>query len=344
MTVLRPDTPEQVTRAGQGDGAEPADVPPTPPVPEGPPDVLAAGVLCWRRGRDGGIEVLLVHRPGYDDWSWPKGKPERRESLAECAVREAHEETGVVAVLGRPLPPVRYLLPDGRVKEASYWAARAAGQQAPTAKRREVDAVEWVPLDVAVDRVTHSSDAGPLGALADFAESGTLATAATLIVRHATARPRDAWARADSERPLVASGKRQALALAALLQCWRPDHVVSSPWRRCMQTMDPYAAASGVRVRTKGGLSEDGFRRHPEKARRHTQRLLESAHGGALCTHRPVLDGVLAALKERCVPEIAGEIPDANPYLHPGEVLVAHVVPPNGSPLRVVAVERHGTR
>ena len=308
------------------------------------PDVVAAGVLCWRHRRNGGLEVLLVHRPGYDDWSWPKGKPERRESLAECAVREAMEEAGGVAVLGRPLMSVRYLLPDGRGKESSYWAARAVGQRKPTSERHEVDAAEWVPLDVAAERVTHASDLGPLGMLTDFAEAGTLATAATLIIRHATARPRDSWARADSERPLVASGKRQAMALAALLQCWRPDYVLSSPWRRCAQTMDPYAAASGVRVRTKDGLSEDGFRRGPGKVHRHTLRLLDHAHGGALCTHRPVLDGVMKALRERCDPELAEQIPDTNPYLHPGEVLVAHVVPPNGSTARIVAVERHGVR
>jgi 8-oxo-dGTP pyrophosphatase MutT (NUDIX family)/phosphohistidine phosphatase SixA len=338
VTVLSPDPPSCAT------GTEAPGGTPPPPLPAGPPDVVAAGVLCWRRSRDGGIEVLLVHRPGCDDWSWPKGKPERRESLAECAVREALEKIGVVAVLGRPLPPVRYLLPDGLVTETSYWAARAVSQQRPTAERAEVDVVEWVPLDVAAERVTHASDAGPLCALADFADSGTLATAATLIIRHATARPRDSWARADSERPLVASGKRQAMALAALLQCWRPDYVISSPWRRCMQSMDPYAAASGVRIRTKGGLSEDGFRRGPGKAHRHTTRLLDSAHGGALCTHRPVLAGVMAALRERCLPEVTAEIPDTNPFLHPGEVLVAHVVPPNGSPAKIVAVERHGIR
>jgi 8-oxo-dGTP diphosphatase len=79
-----------------------------------PPDVVAAGVLCWRRCRDGSVEVLLVHRPGHDDWSWPKGHPERRESLTECAVREAAEEAGVVVTLGRTLPTTRYLLPDGQ--------------------------------------------------------------------------------------------------------------------------------------------------------------------------------------------------------------------------------------
>lgn len=316
--------------------------PPDPPHLDGPPDLIAAGVVCWRRARDGGgLEVLLVHRPGHDDWGWPKGKPERREGLAECAVREAAAKAGVQVVLGRPLPPSRYRTPDGRLEEVAYWAARVIGSERPGTQGQKLDEIVWVPLHAAAQRLSYLADAVPLDALGRFAEEGTLATAACLVIRHATARPRDAWARADSERPLVASGKRQAMALAALLRCWRPDYLLCSSWRRCVQTMTPYVAASGVRLRTKGGLTEDGFRRSPGKVRRHTHQLLENSHGGALCTHRPVLEGVLDAVRERSLPEVACEIPDANPFLHPGEVLVAHVAPRPGSKPQVVAVERH---
>lgn len=343
MTLLRPDAsspPDPLPGTGPDAG--------DPPGPRADPDAVAAGVLCWRRAREGGgVEVLLVHRPAYDDWTWPKGKPERREALAECAVRETAEEAGVQVVLGRPLPTARYLMPDGRLKEVSYWAARVVRNGRPPGPARgthEVDEVVWVPLDVAAQQLTYLADAVPLAALARFAESGTLATAATLVVRHATARPRDAWARADGERPLVTSGKRQAMALATLLQCWRPEYVLCSPWRRCVQTMSPYAAVSNVRIRTKNGLTEDGYRRSPAKARRHAVHLLENAHGGALCTHRPVLGGVLAAVRERSTPEVAVLVPDANPYLHPGEILVAHVASRPGRKPQVVAIERHGTK
>ncbi|MDQ1288888.1 MAG: 8-oxo-(d)GTP phosphatase [Actinomycetota bacterium] len=317
---------------------------------EGPPDVVAAGVVCWRRAREGdGLEVLVVHRPARDDWSWPKGKPERRESLTECAVREAREETGAEVLLGRPLPTTRYRLPDGRLKEVSYWAARAISSGRPTASAREVDRSAWLPLEEVSRRLTYTPDREPLAALSAFAEAGTLSTAACLIIRHATARPRDAWARADAERPLVVSGKRQAMALAALLRCWRPGYVLCSPWRRCVQTMTPYAAASGARLRTKGGLAEDGFRRSPGKVRRHTHRILDATHGGALCTHQPVLEGVFDTLRERSTPEVArqlpgagrGAAPGAEPYLHAGEVFVAHVAHPASGSGLVVAVERH---
>ena len=329
--------------------------PPTAP-PPAPADVLGAGVIAWRTARNGELEVLLVHRPADDAWSWPSGRPERGEGLAECAAREAVETTGRQVVLGRPLPASRSGPgPAGaghEVREVSYWAARLNGRpdDRPREHPREVDDVRWVTPEAAAARLTHPSDAVPLAALVGHAAAGTLATTATLVVRHATARPRDAWARADADRPLVASGKRQAMALGALLQCWRPEHVVSSPWRRCLETMDPYVAASGARLRTKGGLSEAGHRRSPAKAGRHVRGLMESAHGGVLCTHRPVLGDVLDAVRAWCAPEVVGLVPAANPYLHPGDVLVAHVAHvSNGTPRHathpvVVAVERHGTR
>ena len=358
MTLLHPS--HQVT-------AQPA--PPSPSAPaaalagarQDRPDVVAAGVLCWRPARDGGVEVLVVHRPEHDDWTWPKGRPERREQPAECAVRSTAADTGVRVVLGRPLPPVRYALPDGPVKEVSYWAARVTGRHDPAARpagrpggrpgdRRpggptdRVDGARWLRPEEAAERLTHPADAAPLVALAALAAEGTLDTVATLVIRHATARPRDAWARADAERPLVASGRRQAMALGALLQCWRPDVVLSSPWRRCRETLDPYLAAARPRLRTKGGLSEAGHRRAPGKAARHVRSLLESAHGGALCTHRPVLEAVLDAVRLWCTPEAARQVPDRNPFLHPGDVLVAHVVHGQRRRPVVVAVERHGTR
>lgn len=87
------------------------------------PALQAAGALVWReRGRK--LQVLLVHRPRYNDWSWPKGKPESGEPLVATAVREVSEETGKRIVLGQPLGCVRYRV-GGRPKETHYWAATA---------------------------------------------------------------------------------------------------------------------------------------------------------------------------------------------------------------------------
>jgi len=304
----------------------------------------AAGVLCWRRdpSAGGGLEVLLVHRPRYDDWSWPKGKVKDGEPLPLTAVREAAEETGLDVVLGRPLGDVCYPLPNGRPKQVTYWAATAVGHStgADVTDGAEVDGVAWLPLDEAEQRLTRESDVAPLRALRGHAAAGALSTSAVLVVRHGTSRPRDSWARADADRPLVSAGRRQARGLVPLLACWRPERLVSSPWKRCVDTVEPYGAATGLAVRTKGSLSEDGARRSPGRTRRNVQRLLDRGRPALLCTHRPVLAEVFGVVRAACTPSAAAGVPDSNPFLAPGEVLVAHVAAGTW-PARVVAVERH---
>jgi 8-oxo-dGTP pyrophosphatase MutT (NUDIX family)/phosphohistidine phosphatase SixA len=308
---------------------------------------LAAGVLCWRRATFGshGLEVLLVHRPRYDDWSWPKGKVKDGEPLPRTAIREAAEETGLAVVLGRPLGDVRYRLPNSRRKHVAYWAATAVGPavggpgaEGGTPAEPEVDKLAWLPLLEAERLLTRESDAGPLRALERAAAAGALTTVPVLVVRHGTSRPRDAWARADADRPLLSAGRRQARGLVPLLACWQPERLVSSPSRRCLDTVEPYATAAGLAVHTKASLSEDGALRSPGRTRRNVQHLLDRGRPALLCTHRPVLAEVFGVVRAACVPEAAGGIPDSNPFLAPGEVLVAHAV--GAWPARVVAVER----
>src|SRR5690625_7203225 len=100
--------------------------------------VHAAGAVVWRVRRER-LEVLLIQRPSYDDWSWPKGKPRKREPLPACAIREVNEETGVEVVLGAPLPKVKYRLANGKRKINSYWAAQPAASEEPVAARAEVE-------------------------------------------------------------------------------------------------------------------------------------------------------------------------------------------------------------
>ncbi|WP_432128208.1 NUDIX hydrolase [Streptomyces sp. bgisy082] len=118
--------------------------------------ILAAGCVLWRPSPSGrGIEIALVHRPKYDDWSHPKGKLKRGETAEECARREVLEETGRRCELGARLPTVHYTVA-GRPKEVSYWSARALdGAFTPS---REVDALLWLPPDHARPRLTQPRD------------------------------------------------------------------------------------------------------------------------------------------------------------------------------------------
>ncbi|MEU2869498.1 NUDIX hydrolase [Streptomyces olivoreticuli] len=118
--------------------------------------IRAAGCVLWRHSPlDGGLEIALVHRPRYDDWSHPKGKLKRGEDALTGAVREVLEETGMACEVGAPLPTVHYAVA-GRPKEVRYWAARAtSGAFAPN---REVDALLWLPPAAARARLTQERD------------------------------------------------------------------------------------------------------------------------------------------------------------------------------------------
>lgn len=118
--------------------------------------VYAAGAVLWRRSaQNGGPELALVHRPKYDDWSFPKGKLNSGEHIATAALREVKEETGFDCELGAPLPSSHYLV-DGRAKEVHYWAATPAG--GVFAPSSEVDRMVWLDPASARTRLTHDRD------------------------------------------------------------------------------------------------------------------------------------------------------------------------------------------
>ncbi|UGY92153.1 NUDIX hydrolase [Streptomyces gobiensis] len=118
--------------------------------------VQAAGCVLWRRSPyDGAIEIALVHRPKYDDWSHPKGKLKGGEEPSRAAVREVREETGMECVLGARLPTAHYLA-KGLRKEVHYWAAQATGGSFEP--NEEVDRLLWLPPSAARRHLTHDRD------------------------------------------------------------------------------------------------------------------------------------------------------------------------------------------
>ncbi|MCP3424755.1 NUDIX hydrolase [Rothia sp. AR01] len=287
------------------------------------PPIVAAGAICWRE-RDGGIEVLIIHRPKYDDWSWPKGKQDRGESVPETAVRELQEEVGLRVTLGPPLATTTYSI-SRRRKDVYYWAAHVDPLAEAEPDGGEVDRLEWVKPSRARALLTNPTDAAPLDRLLELREAKDLRTRQIIVVRHAKAKPRSSWSRAEGERPLAATGKRQAVAVGRLLACWRPARVISSPWIRCMQTVAGYAQKYSVPVKEKNRLTEAAHGRKPEKVARLVHSLFDSSHSVVLCTHRPVLPTVLEALGRHCPKQLRAQLPSKDPYLSPGEMIVLNV-------------------
>ncbi|MEU5211852.1 NUDIX hydrolase [Streptomyces sp. NPDC020742] len=118
--------------------------------------IRAAGCVLWRRAASAdGLEIALVHRPKYDDWSLPKGKLKRGEDPLAGAVREVAEETGMDCRPGTPLPTSRYLA-NGRPKQVRYWAAEATG--GAFTPNDEVDRMLWLSPAEACRHLTQDRD------------------------------------------------------------------------------------------------------------------------------------------------------------------------------------------
>lgn len=121
-------------------------------------DVRAAGGVVWRRDANGRLEILLVHRPRYDDWSLPKGKCDEGESDADCALREVREETGLTVRLGRELPSTHYRDNKGRPKTVRYWAMEPAPGDDGFTPNAEIDEIRWLPAADAVKLLSYDHD------------------------------------------------------------------------------------------------------------------------------------------------------------------------------------------
>ena len=131
--------------------------------------VRAAGGIICRSGSRGSTKVALIHRPGYDDWTFPKGKVDSGESLEETALREVEEETGYRCRLVRPLGCTAYADRRGRDKVACYWIMEVVGGRFRPGD--EVDEIRWVTIDEAYDVLSYRRDRTLLRSL-DLAETG----------------------------------------------------------------------------------------------------------------------------------------------------------------------------
>jgi len=299
------------------------------PAPEPDHEAILAGgaVISAPRKR-----VLLVHRPTYDDWSFPQRKADPGEHDTAAADRAVRGETGLHVRLGVPLPTQRYPVRVGgrtREKVVHYWAARVVGDDDISGYRPndEIDAVAWVPHDEARERLTHEHDR----LLLDRWYPLRKRTRTLLVLRHAKAMTRSDWDAPDRNRPLEERGSLDAHALVPVLAAYGIERVISSPSRRCADTVTPYADATGIEVEWADALSEEGASRAGVEAIV-ADALDAEDRAIALCTHRPVLPRVMRALDQPYEP------------LDPAGLLVVHHRTNSRGVRTVVAVEQHTPR
>lgn len=210
-------------------------------------EVAAAGGVVVR-GAPGARELLIVHRPHYDDWTHPKGKLARGESFEDAALREIEEETGFRCIPGAELPEVRYLDAQRRPKVVRYWLMQPVGEGAYE-PNDEVDAIRWVVPDEARGLLSYPRELDTLEAALALDEP-------VYLVRHGKAGARAMWTGRDDDRPLTGKGLRQAERLPAQLALDDVRRVVSSRARRCVDTVAPLALALGVSVELDARLRE----------------------------------------------------------------------------------------
>ncbi len=258
--------------------------------------IRAAGGVVWRQaaGANGNnqLEVAIIHRPRYDDWSMPKGKLNPGEIELEGAVREIAEETGYRVTVGPPLGEVSYLK-EGRPKIVRYWAMRAEG--GIFTPSREVDELRWLPVAEAMALLSQPRD---LDLLKKFAET-PVATKAVLLVRHGMAGNRSDWKGGDNDRPLDDAGRQQAEALVWLLTRFDVREIVSAPIARCTQTVAPLAVAVGLSVREEPLLAEETYPGREREALKFIRSVGTASTGTVLCSQGGVIPDILTLLGER---------------------------------------------
>ena len=303
-------------------------------------EVFAAGAVCWREsGKD--LLVAIIHRGRYQDWTFPKGKVDPGETLAEAAVREVREETGLKVSLGVPLTTVSYPLDKDKTKVVHYWATKVSDKALSKSKFKpdeEVSEVLWLKTDEAFAKLSYQHDRDLLDEVLELRKNSMLKTKPLIIIRHAHATPRADYVGEDGKRPLLPEGKKQAKELVRLLSAYGPKRVFTSPWRRCKDTITPYAKAHRYKIIDRGELSEMGNAKGPARTAKVAKKLFLDARSSVLCTHRPTLPTITKVLADFAEPKLAKLILEAK-ALKPGEFIVLHLTTAGKKP-RLVAVEQ----
>jgi 8-oxo-dGTP diphosphatase len=229
---------------------------PIAPAPEGRSlagrTLRAAGGVLYRVTK-GEPEFLVARRPRYGDWTLPKGKLDPGEGPQEAALREVREETGFTCRTESEVGSIGYRLRSGRLKAVRYWVMRAEdGEFRPNA---EVDRVKWLSGADAAKRLSYPKERSVLEravAMVEDPGSGMI----HLVRDAASGTPTKG--KNDKKRPLSKRGSGQALKLSRRLAKGPIVDICSSPFVRCMQTVQPLGNGLGIAVERNQRLAEGG--------------------------------------------------------------------------------------
>ncbi len=335
------------------------------------------------------FELCLVYRPKYDDWSWPKGKNEPNESHRHTAVREVGEETGYSVTLGPHIAKIEYPLErEGKkssksntsnsnrncnpqpevIKRIHYWMMRlidkpAAAKRLPAfgpikpAKPTEIGNVLWLTPSKARKKLTHDSDREVLDAFLEklHAIQGEYST--LLLVRHGKAESRKTWQGSEATRPITPLGAAASYALGRELACYAPNKIISSPWKRCLETVAAFSRDSSLPIEQVAELTEDHHEKQPKSTLsvliKEIQNLESNAQNTSaasnaiaannatvMCLHRPIIGTFFDYLREITKPRAHKRIlSQKSPYMPTGSAVVLHIInTPKGA--RIIDIEK----
>ncbi|MDD7929283.1 NUDIX hydrolase [Microbacterium thalli] len=305
--------------------------------------VYAAGGVVWR-WVEGKVKVLIIHRTKYRDLTLPKGKVEPGEMLAETAVREIREETGIAVRLGPPVGVSKYRLPSKKQKIVHYWAAEAtelAIRVSTFVPNKEIAALEWMGLKKARSRLSYPVDIEILDEFVRLVDEQAIDTFPLIALRHGKAVSRDDWEGEDAARPLSPRGKKQAHAVVGPLIAFGVRRIVSSDAQRCLRTVAPLAAAISKRVDRSRALSQDAWEQGQADVRGVVGERVRARKPVVLCTHGPVLPDLLSEMA-LATGTLRGSYLGSASALETGAFSVVHL-PRTNPGAGIVAIETHLT-
>ena len=319
---------------------------------------------------DDDFELCLVYRPKYDDWSWPKGKNEDNESHRHTAVREVGEETGYAVTLGPHIAQIEYPLEnEGKksisksgaknssqnnnktevVKRIHYWMMReidenAAMKRLPAfgpikpAKPTEIGNVTWLTPSKARKKLTHDSDRKVLDAFLEKLHAGQTEYKTLILVRHGKAESRKSWQGSEATRPITPLGSAASYSLGRELACYAPNRIVSSPWKRCVETVATFAHDSSLPIEQIAELTEDHHENKPKSTLSvliseiqnldcNTQNTEANINNSTvMCLHRPIIGTFFDYLRGITKPRAHKRIlSQKSPYMPTGSAIVLHI-------------------